>query len=187
MITIKENLGKPSLNNLIELTKEKKQTEPQFKQIENFKPSVQMIKAGQEVFLYMANVETIKPNVQNIQNSILEKHKFKTKKTKEEKQTIVLKNNESYLLKDSDFKVYLNECRKEYLKIKLIDENFNKDFCPLLVAEDKLRKAENKFIKICCEEVKDLINITPEQLSRSLKHRKNFIELNLRFISQFIK
>ena len=33
-IIINQESGKPSLNGLIELTKEKKQTEPQFKQIE---------------------------------------------------------------------------------------------------------------------------------------------------------
>jgi len=155
---------------------------------EVFKPSFEMIKTAQEVFLNMANIEVIKPEVEKIQNKILNKYKFKTKKRKGEKQTIVLKENESYLLKDCDFKVYINECRKEEIKIKLIDKSFNKDFCPLLVAEHNLIKAEHKLIEIVCKELKNKLNgITAEQINRSLDHRKKFIEVNLKYLSQFLK
>ena len=153
----------------------------------NFKPSVEMIKTAQEVFLNMANIEVIKPEVEKIQNKVLNKYKFKSKKRKGEKQTIVLTENKSYLLKDCDFKVYINECRKEEIKIKLIDKSFNKDFCPLLVAEHNLNKAENKLINVVCKELKNKLNgITAEQINRSLNHRKKFIELNLSYLSQFI-
>ncbi len=50
---------------------------------EVFKPSFEMIKTAQEVFLNMANIEVIKPEVEKIQNKILNKYKFKTKKRKE--------------------------------------------------------------------------------------------------------
>jgi len=142
----------------------------------NFKPSVEMIKTAQEVFLNMANVEVIKPEVEKIQNKVLKENGFKCN----------IKH--TYTLSDSQFKIYLKECRKEEIKIKLIDESFNKDFCPLLVAEDNLRKAENKLINVVCKELKKELNgITAEQINRSLNHRKKFIELNLKYLSQFIK
>jgi len=153
-------------------------------EMKTFKPSVEMIQIAQEVFLNMANVEVIKPIVERIQSQILQKHKFKiAKKYKnQERDEIVLSNERTYLLNEKDFKVYLDECRKEEIKIKLIDESFNKDFCPLLVAEDNLRKAEHKLINIMGKP----FNIKAENLYKT-EHRRKFIDLNLKYLSQFIK
>ncbi len=149
------------------------------KKMENktiFKPSVEMIKTAQEVFLNMANIEIIKPEVEKIQKEVLKENGFECSVFN------------TYTLNDKSFKVYLKECRKKFIEIKLIDENFNKDFCPLLVAEDNLRKAEHKLINVVCKELKDKLNgLTAEQINRSLNHRKKFIELNLKYLSQFIK
>ena len=49
-IIINQESGKPSLNGLIELTKEKKQTEPQFKQIEK---EVLRVLSGNWIFLFL--------------------------------------------------------------------------------------------------------------------------------------
>lgn len=153
-------------------------------EIKNFKPSVEMIKTTQEVFLNMAMVETIKPIVKKIQKDILNKHKFKIAKKyqNQERDLIVLSNERTYLLKDNEFKIYLKECRTEEIKIKLINESFNKEFCPLLVVEDNLRKAQNKLINLMGK----LIDITSEDIYKT-EHRKKFIDLNLRFLSQYIK
>ena len=145
-------------------------------EIKDFKPAVEMIKTAQEVFLNMARVETIKPIVEKIQNEVLKENGFKCSVFN------------TYTLSDKSFKIYLKDCRKEFLKIKLIDESFNKDFCPLLVAENDLREAENKLINTVCEELKNKLDgVTSEQITRSFKHRRNFIELNLKYLSQFLK
>ena len=150
-------------------------------EIKNFKPSVEMIKTAQEVFLNMANVETIKPIVTEIQNNVLKKYQFKIYDKYSKKEEIVLNDRTTYLLNDKDFKTYIKECREEEIKIKLIDESFNKDFCPLLVAEHNLIKAENKLINLMGKPFK----IKAEDIYKT-EHRKKFIELNLRFLAQFI-
>jgi len=146
-------------------------------EMKEFKPSIEMIKTAQEVFLNMANVEVIKPSVERIQENVLKKHQFKEKKTNK----IVLNDMSSYLLNENDFKVYLDECRKEEIKIKLIDENFNKDFCPLLVANDNLIKAENKLINLMGKP----FNIQANNLYKT-EHRKKFLDLSLNYLVQFI-
>jgi len=152
-------------------------------EIKNFKPSVEMIKTAQEVFLNMANVETIKPIVEKIQKEVLNKHKFKIAKKyhNQERDLIVLNNDRTYLLNDKDFKVYLKECRQEEIKIKLIDESFNKDFCPLLVAEHNLIKAQHKLINLMGKPFK----IKSENIYKT-EHRKKFIDLSLKYLVQFI-
>lgn len=151
-------------------------------EIKNFKPSVKMIKTAQDVFLNMANVETIKPIVLGIQNKILEKHQFKVKNEfkRHEKQKIVLKPSNDYLMSDADFKVYMTEQRNELKKVNL--ETENPEFCPLLVAEDNLRKAENKLI----ESFKVITGLSCSDVNMKLDTRKKFLELTLRFMSRFI-
>lgn len=153
-------------------------------EIKDFKVTTEMILTAQEVFLNMANVETIKPIVKEIQERILNKHKFKISKEfkNQERDLIVLKENRTYLLNEKDFKVYLKECRQEEIKIKLIDESFNKDFCPLLVAEHNLIKAQNKLINLMGKPFK----IKSCDIYKT-EHRKKFIDLSLSYLSQFIK
>ena len=147
-----------------------------------FKPSVEMIKTAQEVFLNMASIETIKPEVKKIQNRVLNKHQFKVFDKYDKKEIVILNDSNSYLLNDKDFKVYLKECRAEEIKIKLIDENFNKEFCPLLVAEHNLIKAQNKLIDLMGKPFK----IKAEDIYKT-EHRKKFIDLSLKYLVQFIK
>lgn len=150
-------------------------------EIKNFKPSVEMIKTAQEVFINMANVETIKPIVEKIQKQVLNKHKFKVFDKYAKKEMVVLSESNTFLLKDGDFKIYIDECRQEEIKIKLIDESFNKDFCPLLVAEHNLIEAQNKLINLMGKPFK----IKSNDIYKT-EHRKKFIDLSLRYLVQFI-
>ena len=145
--------------------------------LDNFKPTSKMIYLCRDVFVNMANVKCIKPIVEEIQKKVLRENKFKNC---HEKGEIIQEPKHSYLMSDSDFKIYHKQTRMEEDKVGLTVTN--PEFCPLLVAEDDLRKAENNLIDV----MGAFVGISREQLSRSLKGRREFIELNLRLLAGFI-
>ena len=140
----------------------------------NFKPSDEMIKAAELVFLSMAEVETIKPIVKAYQKKILNKYQFK-----DDEGNIITEEGRSYLMGDADFKVYLDECNTKRLKVGLYVKN--KEYCPLLVAESDLTDAErlliNSFKPITGLDCSDIY---------LLEHRKKFLNLALGLMSNFI-
>jgi len=157
----------------------------QKEQILNFKPTKEQIKATEKVFFNMVNVEIIKEIVLKYQKEILEKHKFKFKEKYDEEEyykitfkKYIINPEHYYLMKDSDFKVYLNEC---YLKA--VDNGFklkSKEYCPLLIAQSNLIDSQNKLI--------DLFGpITHIKRGRVyLKNRTNLIELTLKLMAKYI-
>ncbi len=151
--------------------------------MKNFKPSSEMVKSAELVFLNMANVETIKPVVQKIQKDVLKEFQFKSspKQDREfkEEQITVLEEKHTYKLNDIDFKKYHSECNKREAK-KGLDVS-NPEYCPLLVAEHELIKAENNLIDVFGE----VVDIKASDIYK-LEHRKRFIDITLRFMAQHI-
>jgi len=150
--------------------------------MKNFKPNSEMLESAEVVFLSMAYVETIKPIVENIQKKVLNKHKFKVAKKYRnyEKDKIITEEKYSYLMSNEDFKIYHNECRtledEKGLKVS------NPEFCPLLVAENEQRKAEN----LLMNSFKVITGLDTDDINMSLDNRKKFLDLTLGFMSQFI-
>jgi len=164
-------------------------TKQELKQtITNFKPTEEQIKNTEEVFLNMANVDTIKPIVLKYQIEILKKYKFQYKRVDDRKRFLketglnyIINPEHTYLIKESDFKIYLSEVAKEHLKNGFI---VKKDYCPLLIAEDDLRKSQDKIIK----SFESVTGIKKEDLFKNFpKNLNSYIDLTLRFMVKFIR
>lgn len=148
----------------------------------NFKPTEEMIRATELVFLCMAAVDTIKPIVQQIQQSVLDKYKFKVdpknKRICDDGEDIITKLGHDYLMSDDDFKVYHKECRKlEDEKNLKVD---NPEFCPLLVAENDLIQAQHLLIDC----FGPMFGIKSTDLWGD--HREKFLDLTLRLMAKYI-
>ena len=144
----------------------------------NFKPTPEMIMAAETVFLAMAFTETIRPVVVGYQTKVLEKHKFLY--TRKEDGDYVKTSEHTYLMKETDFKIYLEECNKEQELAGLKTET--PDHCPLLVAENEQRKAEN----ILMEVFKPLTGLDVSRINMRLDTRKKFLDLTLKYMSRFV-
>jgi len=168
-----------------EQTNNKEAGIPTLDQLKNWEPNQDQKKAAELVFLNMANVGTIKPIVTKYQNKILLKHKFKIDGQYKD---IHIKNNngrdyvkdqsESYLMSDSDFKIYEKELHQAHLKHGF---NVKYGYCPLLIAESDLREAENLFLDV----ITPVFGITRDHLI-GLDHREKFLDLALTLIAKFI-
>jgi hypothetical protein len=129
----------------------------------------------------MAAVDTIRPIVQQIQQSVLDKHKFKVdpkNKRIADGVKVITKIQHDYLMSDDDFKVYHNECRiledEKNLKVD------NPEFCPLLVAEHDLIKAQHLLI----DAFGPMFGITSSNLYGD--HREKFLDLTLRLMAKYV-
>lgn len=154
----------------------------------DFKPTSDMIHAAQTVFLCMAMVETIKPIVTGYQKAILNKYQFKVASDKvnrgHDKDEIILDPDKSYLLDDSDSQVYIEETFRERDRAGL--KVSNPEFCPLLVAEHNLTKAQHILIR----SMEPLTGVTLDQIlcgRNCLVNLKKYIELSLRLLAPFVK
>jgi hypothetical protein len=148
--------------------------------MEKFNPSEEMVESARTVFAAMAMVETIKPIVQGYQRTVLEKHQFHIAKVwikKGMQDRIILKAEDTYLMADADFLVYLSECDREASGLK-IDKS---GFCPLLVAESLQSDAEYELIR----SMENITHLSPSALYG--ENRKKFLDLTLRLLAPFVK
>jgi hypothetical protein len=107
-----------------------------------------ILDATKEVLINMAWVETVKPIVLGYQREILANHQFRVieKYRDGSINEVILEPDRSYLMSDTDFAVYLAECNQARINAGLKVDN--DEYCPLLVAEDNLRKARRKLIDL---------------------------------------
>ena len=108
----------------------------------------EILDATKEVLINMAWVETVKPIVTGYQKAILDRHQFKVVKKYRDTSIdeVILDPDSSYLMSDTDFAIYLAECNQARINAGLKVES--EEFCPLLVAENNLRKARHKLIDL---------------------------------------
>lgn len=137
--------------------------------------------AGRAVFTCMAFVETIRPVVTGYQKQILEMmqpHIAKEWLDKGRKDEIILNPEHSYLMEDTDFQEYIDECHIEAEK-----NGFHvpeRGYCPLLMAETKLTEAKHLLI----ETMEPITGIKVSDLFRhGLKDYDNYIELTLKMVA----
>jgi len=152
--------------------------------MEKFNPTSEMIQSAKSVFMTMAMVETIKPIVKGYVREILAKHQFHIAQEwidKGDEDRIILDPNQSYLLGDNDFAVYLAETNEAREKAGLKVDN--PEFCPLLVAEDLQSRAENVLI----DTMESITNFNQKEIALYGENRKKFLDLTLRLLAPFIK
>lgn len=150
--------------------------------LRSWRPSEEQRKAAELVFLQKAAVETIRPIVTRYQREILARNRFHIAKHWVEmgdEDKIILDPKEDYMLEDSDFQVYLAECRVEQKKTGLFTES--PDFCPLLVAENLLIQAEHVLI----DSFEILTGVKGADLWK-LDHRKRYLDLLLSMMAQYM-
>jgi len=154
--------------------------------IKNFKPTGEMLKSAELVFLNMAYVGTIKPIVEKYQNEALHKFKFQYKRKDDRefyyKKTgfnYVVDDEHTYMIKDKDFKIYLKEMEKQH---KEHGFNVKKNYCPLLIAKDNLRQSEN----LLMSSFECITGLKSSEINMKLDTRKKFLDLTLNYMSRFI-
>jgi len=155
----------------------------------DFTPSDDMMHAAKTVFLCMAVVETVKPIVEGYQKKILAEMQAGPKaewcegRRGLKPDDLILDPERSYLLSDNDFQYYLKKCNEEREKAKLHVDN--PEFCPLLVVQDNLRKAQH----ILIDAMQPLTGVGFDDLFKSEKGLENYekyIDLSLKLLAPFI-
>lgn len=114
----------------------------------DFVATKEMLDCVKNVLLCQAMVATIKPIVEAYQKDILQRHQFhiwdyatREDMKKQKTDRICLDEKDAFLISDEDFKIYDQECKKARDEAGLkVDMD---EFCPLLVAENLLGKANN--------------------------------------------
>lgn len=152
--------------------------------LKEFKPTKEMINAAERVCKAMAYKDTIKPIVRKYQKAVLEKYQFHIDKIWIENYNkadrIVLEPEDDYLLNDNDFKIVLKEWNKERKKVGLhID---NEEYCPLLIAEDLLNKAE----KLLLDEMEYITGMKAEDFTYNNEIYNKAVDLTLKLLVPFI-
>ncbi len=91
---------------------------------------------------------------------------------------------DSWLLNETDFQVYLYECNEQRKAAGLHVDDIQ--YCPLLVAENLLRQAQ----RLLADTMEPVTNITADQVlcsKNALENYKKYIDLNLRLLAPFVK
>ena len=152
------------------------------KTLPEFKPTQDMVHAAKAVFVCMAIEQTIRPIVTGYQKAILEKGQYHIAKKwidrRGEPDRIITEPNQSYLLEDDDFGHYLTECNQARIVAKLHVEN--DEFCPLLVAQENVRKAEKLLIDV----MEPITHITNKNLNRHSLSGNTIIHYFLTILSE---
>ena len=146
-----------------------------------FLPTPELIEAAELLFAAKAWVNTVKPIVRRIQQSVLDSHEFhpidKYKDT--ERDGPIKEPERTYLMTDSDFEIYFAECKRAYAREGLHTDK--PEFCPLLVAENIERQARDLML----ERARYITNIDHNQIWK-LEFIHKLEELTCNLLSPFV-
>ena len=111
--------------------------------IKDFKVTPEMISAAKMVLCYTAQAESIKPIVK-----AYERKNLAVIQAKNDAGELITDPEQSYRMNDEDFKKYmeLNEADRIKASLPIGNHEPGAGWCPLLIAEDDRRKAENFLI-----------------------------------------
>lgn len=146
-----------------------------------FKPTDEMVRAAEALFLAMAHVDYIKPIVNGYQQEILERGKWFIRPEYLERleQEIILDPKNSYLMGESDFAEYDAQCKAARVAANLPVDN--PDQCPLLVAEHQVLQAEHALIETLGHT--DVNRL----LCAGLDKYKEYVDLSLKLMAPFVR
>jgi len=145
--------------------------------MKKFKPTTDMIESAKTLLMAMAYVETIAPTVKAYRKKCLDE----VKGINRYDGSIVTDIELDYQLTDEDFQRYLILTKKErdLAGFKVEDD----DFCPLLVAEHMVTKAQWALI----ESMEVITGIKQDKLLCSgMENYKKYIDLTLRLLIPFV-
>lgn len=157
-------------------------------------PSYQLQAAAKAVIMAKAVVETLRPKIKKIQQDLLDAYGIRCSSEWTDKRAGVegmLTPENKWLMSDEDAAIYYPELDKEYRKAGFTE--IGPGQCPLLVAEDLLRKAERLFMEASIEltakagMTEDLIEkIITCQMKDGLKNRQQYLDLSLSYVVPFL-
>ncbi|STO91552.1 hypothetical protein [Fluoribacter dumoffii] len=146
-----------------------------------FHPTTEMLQTAQEYLQAEAYYITIEPIIKGIQQALLTESQYRHRETNK----VITNPKDTWLMGDIDFTQYSNLLHHRYL-----ENGFQPKYgyCPLLVAEDELRKAGKKLINslhsITGLSAMDVINAKD---GKGLAHFKDFIEVSLRLLVPYLE
>lgn len=154
-----------------------------------FTPTAGMISMAETVFKAMAFVETIKPVVQKNKATVLAKNNFRSGGKLVDKllargikvKEIIKEERDTHYMIEEDFTEYLKQVFDLNTKAGLASESY--EYCPLLVAENLLNRAENELLDI----MKPITKFGADEACHSLEIRAKAIDLTLRLLAPFVK
>ena len=139
----------------------------------SFHPDREHVAAAEAVFMCMAAVQTIKPIVRGYQAKVLRELGWSG-----------VDPDRSYNLPESVFSVYLKRCNEERIAAKLHVDS--EEYCPLLVAENLLRKSQRLLVDL----MEPVSGISFDQIFRcsdALANYDQLVDLNLRLLAPYCK
>jgi hypothetical protein len=147
----------------------------------------ELIEVAKLTFKAMAYCETIRPAIETEQKELLDFWKFQIapehiEKGREPEIVITWKN--AYLLDDTDSRILFAEYD---IKVKQLGFNVKPGYCPLLIAENDIHKAEGLLID-ASEYMTGISNKTFwTKTSGKMEHYKEMVKLLLTLCAPFCK
>jgi hypothetical protein len=146
-----------------------------------FKPTPEMIAAAETVFLAKAYLALVEPIVTAYKRGILARGKWMTSSEYDDARFYVEDPKDAWLLADADFASYDAQCKAARVAAGL--PVADPEHCPLLVAEDDVRKAERALVDV----LEPLTKLSADKLlCSSLANYHRFVEMSLRMMSAFV-
>lgn len=141
-----------------------------------FQPNPKMLEAARNLRAARVNLKVVKAKVEPLQRRILEKHNIRDAETGEP----ILTASALYLADDDSFQRYLEDIHVLYRQ-----EGFDVEFgyCPLLIAENRVRIAENALI----DAMEGITQINRDDLNASRReYREEYIELTMQLLTPYL-
>lgn len=148
-----------------------------------FTPTPEMIAAAETVFLAKAYLALVEPIVTSYKRAILARGKWMTsiEYGEDDARFYVEDPKDAWLLSASDFAAYDAQSKEARDAAGL--PVANPEHCPLLVAEDDVRKAERALV----DALEPLTKLSADQLlCSSMANYHRFVETSLRMMSVFV-
>jgi hypothetical protein len=143
-----------------------------------FKPTPEMVSAAKAVFMAKALTETIRPIVEGYHWKVLRE----LQPTDEHTGKVITDIEYDWTMGAVAFQEYWNRCKEEREKVGLRVDN--PDYCPLGVARNLQRKAEQALVE-CMEPITKLK--AENALCAGLEIYKKLVDLTLRLLAPFIE
>lgn len=140
-----------------------------------FKPTKEMLQATETLLRSMAIVQTITPIVHGYQKKNLDAILPINNRGK-----LITDLNNTYKMNNKDFTTWTNLNNTDRIIAKLYVNN--PEYCPLLIAQDLQRQAENLFI----EAMLPITGITAARLNIKIGYRQKMIDLSLKLLTRYI-
>lgn len=148
-----------------------------------FVPTDDMKVAARNLFVAMAVVTAIRPVVVDYQRAILAEGQWRIRPKYAGKlgERVILDPKEAFLMSDENFAIYDAACNRARGLAGLYVAGA--EFCPLLVAEHEVVKAEQRLI----DAMRPVTHITHDKLMCSgLDKYREYVDLTLRLLAPFV-